>query len=320
MTAVLEHVISSISPASAVQAQAARDKLAPAGVPMLEQLASSLAAAQHSARLRTSRRTLVVVAGDHGAGDPGVSLGPSHPTIVAAHAIADGSAAVASVARAAATPIVLVDAGTRESAHMPSLAVALGRGSSRDMFVEPAMTVVDASLALDAGIALAVALADAGLDVLAVGAIGVGADLAATALLAAATPEGTRDDVDELAGRAHALGRHGCIMGPVERLATFGGPDTAVLAGLIVGAASMNIPVILDSYATGAAALVAVALAPAVSGYLVAAHTGSLAHPSILRYLGLRPVFDVGLGHGDGTGAALVLPLLDQVAGFTNRP
>jgi nicotinate-nucleotide--dimethylbenzimidazole phosphoribosyltransferase len=72
--------------------------------------------------------------------------------------------------------------------------------------------------------------------------------------------------------------------------------------------------VILDSYATGAAALVAAAFAPAVTGYLIAAHRGTFTHPAILDHLGLRPVFEVGLGHGEGTGAAMVLPLLDQVA------
>jgi nicotinate-nucleotide--dimethylbenzimidazole phosphoribosyltransferase len=74
---------------------------------------------------------------------------------------------------------------------------------------------------------------------------------------------------------------------------------------------------ILDGYATGAAALVAASLAPASADDLIAAHTGSFTMPAILVQLGLRPVFDVGLGHGEGTGAAMVLPLLDQVAGFS---
>nr|MDQ3301221.1 nicotinate-nucleotide--dimethylbenzimidazole phosphoribosyltransferase [Myxococcota bacterium] len=105
----------------------------------------------------------------------------------------------------------------------------------------------------------------------------------------------------------------------LERLAAFGGPETAVLAGLILGAASMNVPVILDGYATGAAALVAAALAPAVTGYLIAAHAGAFTQRRILAHLALVPVFEVGLGHGEGTGAAMVLPLLDQVAALATR-
>jgi nicotinate-nucleotide--dimethylbenzimidazole phosphoribosyltransferase len=105
----------------------------------------------------------------------------------------------------------------------------------------------------------------------------------------------------------------------LELLAHFGGPETGVLAGLMLAAASMNVPVILDGYATGAAALVARAFAPAVTGYLVAAHRGSFTMPAILQQLGLTPVFEVGVGHGEGVGAAMVLPLLDQVAALARR-
>jgi nicotinate-nucleotide--dimethylbenzimidazole phosphoribosyltransferase len=79
------------------------------------------------------------------------------------------------------------------------------------------------------------------------------------------------------------------------------------------------VPVILDGYATGAAALVAYAFAPLVAGYLIAAHTGTFTHPRILAHLGLHPAFDVGLGHGEGTGAAMLLPLIDQVTALATR-
>src|SRR5205823_3040068 len=148
--------------------------------------------------------TIVVCAGDHGAGDPGVSLGAAHPTVVAARAIADGSAALAQLARVAGAAVVLVNAGVREAAEMPACTVSLGRGPSHDLLAGPAMTVVDAALALEAGIALAVSLAESGqdgrdgLDILAIGALGVGADVASAALLGAALgvpPTGLDDPV-----------------------------------------------------------------------------------------------------------------------------
>jgi nicotinate-nucleotide--dimethylbenzimidazole phosphoribosyltransferase len=325
MSSVLRHVIDSIAPASEAHAEGARRAVAGAGAPLLERLAAALGGAQHSPRPRGARRAIVVCAGDHGAGDPGVSLGAAHPTVIAARAIADGSAALAQVARASGTPIVLVDAGAAEAAELPAAMVALGRGPSRDLLREPAMTVVDAALALEAGIALAVSLADPGsgpgLDVLAIGAIGVGADVASAALLGAALgapPTGLGDEGAEAAGaRGAALAAEGA--GALERLAALGGPDTAVLAGLILSAASMNVAVILDGYATGAAALAAAAFAPAVAGSLIAAHAGSFTHPRILAHLGLAPLFEVGLGHGEGTGAAMVLPLIDQVAALASR-
>lgn len=316
---VLRHVIDSITPASAAHAEGARRLVAGAGAPLLERLAARLGGAQHSARLRATRRTVVVCAGDHGAGDPGVSLGAAHPTIVAARAIVDGTAALAHVARAGRAAIVLVDAGTREPDEMPASAVKLGRSPSRDLMAGPAMTVVDSALALEAGIALAVSLADDGLDVLAVGALGVGADVASAALLGAALgapPTGLMDPVAEAAGEQGAALAGA---GGLEQLAAFGGPETGVLAGLVLAAASTNVPVILDGYATGCAALVAAALAPDAVGYLVAAHAGSFTHARILAHLGLHPVFDVGLGHGEGTGAAMIMPLIDQVTALTSR-
>lgn len=310
---VLRHVIDSIGPASAAQALGARHHVAGANAPVLEALAAALGGAQHTARPRAARRTIVVVAGDHGAGDPGVSLGASHPTSIAAVAIAAGTAALSHVARASHAPILVVNAGTIEA--LPPDTVDLGRGPTRDLLVEPAMTVVDASLALEAGIALAVSLVDQGHDLLAVGAIGIGAEVSVAALVGArCTGDWPHDDCAD----AFRLGR-AFVGGPLDLLAAFGGPETGVLAGLYLGAASMNVPVILDGAATGGAALIAHALAPDVRGYLIAAHAGDLAHRRILLHLGITPVFEVGLGHGEGTGAAMVLPLADQVAALVRR-
>ena len=309
MSEVLRHVVESITPASQAYAQIARGKIA--ANPLLERLAGSLAAAQHTPRPRAARRTIVVVAGDHGCGDPGIALGEAHPTIVAARAIADGHAALAQIARTSHAPIVLVDAGAREPAHMPPVAVALGRGPTTDLLAGPAMTVVDATLGLEAGIALALSIGEA--DVLAVGALGLGSELSALALLAAVRGSVATDDMSDTA-RAVAVGRSHAGASGLDLLAYLGGAETAVLAGLMLGAASTNTPVILDGEATGAAALVAAALAPDVRGYLLAAHRGSGAMPEILAQLALAPAFEVGLGHGEGTGAAMLLPLLDQVA------
>ncbi len=319
MSQVLQHVIEAIGPASQANAEAVRARIAQANAPVLERLAASLAGAQHTPRPRTAERKILVVAADHGCGDPGIAMGADHPTVIAARAIADGSAALAQVARSANAPIVLVDAGARESAHMPDIAIQLGRGPSHDLMREPAMTVVDAALGLDAGIALSLSLSEQSLDVLAIGALGVGSEVASAAILAAVTgqaPDGLSDDVAEAAG-IRGLALRGA--GALEILATFGGSDTAVLAGLMLGAASMNVPVILDSYATGTAALIADAFAPSVRGYLIAAHRGSFTQPAILDHLALSPAFEVGLGHGEGTGAAMVLPLLDQIAALASR-
>ena len=107
---------------------------------------------------------------------------------------------------------------------------------------------------------------------------------------------------------------------PPRQTDAVGGATCAIGAdGLILGAASMNVPVILDSYATGAAALIAAQFAPPAIGYMIAAHRGSFTQPAILDQLRLVPAFEVGLGHGEGTGATMLLPLLDQVAAIASR-
>ena len=349
MSAVVRHVAASIGTASRAHGEAARAAVAEVGAPMLERLARALGGAQHAPRPRAVRRLIVVVAGDHGTGDPGIAMGADHPTVIAARAITSGSAALSQLARAARTPVVVIDAGAREPTHMPPSTVALGRGPTRDLAREPAMTIVDATLGLEAGIALAMSLAegDTPLALLAIGALGVGAEVASAALVGAVTgrvPAKLDDPQAELAahrGVEHRRYAREPITQPLpalaagtgdlpladpvlviagrqasalELLAAFGGSETAVLAGLMLGLASINVPVILDSYATGSAALIAAMIAPAVTGYLIAAHRGSFTMPAILDHLGLQPIFEVGLGHGEGSGAAMVLPLVDQVS------
>jgi len=303
MSAVLDHVIASIGQASGAHAEAARARVAGAGAPMLERLAARLAGAQHTSRPRGERRVICVVLADHAAGDPGIVLGADHPTIVAARAIVDGSAALAHLARAAHTPIVMVDAGARERTHVPSIAVAVD--------------AVHAVAQLEAGIALAVSLAegDPPLAAIALGALGVGSELASAAVLGAVTgvaPTGLGDPEAEAAGARAAAQR------PASAL-DLAGPDAGVLVGLILGAASMNVAVVLDGHVTGTAALIAAQLAPAATGYLVAAHRGNFTMPRALAHLGIEPVFDLGLGHGEGAGGAMILPLVDQVASLVRE-
>ncbi|HEX4455448.1 MAG TPA: nicotinate-nucleotide--dimethylbenzimidazole phosphoribosyltransferase [Kofleriaceae bacterium] len=306
MSAVIRHVIASIGNASAASAEAARSRVAGAGVPMLDRLAAALAGAQHTPRPRAERRVICVVAADHAAGDPGIDLGADHPTAVAARAIADGSAALAHLARASRTPIVVVDAGVREPAHMPAIAVRLEQDIAQPV------------AQLEAGIAVAISLAEGDpLALLVLGALGVGSELASAGIVGAITrvaPVGLGDR------EAEAIGARAAADAPAdafELLARYGGPDLGVLAGMILGAASMNVAVVLDGHVTGTAALIATQLAPAARGYLVAAHRGGLTMPSALAHLELEPIFEVGLGHGEGAGGAMIVPLVDQVASLS---
>jgi nicotinate-nucleotide--dimethylbenzimidazole phosphoribosyltransferase len=179
------------------------------------------------------------------------------------------------------------------------------------------MTPPSALAALTTGIALTFSLADAGLDLLTLGQIGPGIEAASGAVIAAlaAVPPIELGDEGELIARALASNRSRAGQ-PIEVLTEVGGFDVGVLAGAILGAASIHVPVVLDDHATWAAALIAARLAPPVTGYLVAAHAGATSpgHRRALGALGLDPLFDLGLAHGEGTGALLAVPMIDAAA------
>ncbi len=306
---VLTHVVSSILPASGAMAASAR---AAGG-----ELAAWLAGARHDPRPALARRLVLVVAADHGVLDPGVALGRSHPTIAALVAIAAGDAALVRVARGAGARVLAVDAGVAEPAHVPASVLALSPGrSSGDLARGEALTRVEVVVALEAGIAAATALVEDGLDALALGALGLGGDLAAAAVIAGLlgagaelAPEDGRALVE--AGLAHLPPG----ASPLDVLAAVGGRDLAVLTGVVLTAAALHVPVVLDGVVTLAAALLAVRLAPAAAGYLLAAHAGGGAAAAAARTaLGLTPLVAAGLGHGEGTGAVMTLPLLAAAA------
>jgi nicotinate-nucleotide--dimethylbenzimidazole phosphoribosyltransferase len=298
-SAVLDHVIAAIGPASAAHAELARGRVGGIGGPAAV-LAVRLAAAQHAVRLRVARRALVVVAADHGVGAPGIELGDDHPTAAALRAMAAGDGALAGLARAAGATLVLVDAGCAGTG-VPASAMRIELAPSGDYLDGAAMRPADVMRGIEAGIALAVALVDDGVEVIGVGRIGLGGEDAAAAL------------IDALgAGGAAARERGDDAL---ARLAEIGGGDTAVLAGVMLAAASMTVPVILDGHETLAAALVARALAPAVVDALVAGQAGS-APPAraALAALELEPVVAAGIGTGEGAGAAMVMSLVPAAA------
>ena len=178
-------------------------------------------------------------------------------------------------------------------------------------------------LAIDAGIALALSLKDAGCDILGVGTVGLGQAEAsaaiAGALIGEALPLAARDDdlrsFTEL-GAATQRAMHQAA--PLELLAHFGGRDTAVLVGVLLACASLNVPVVLDDGASLAAAAIAKLLAPACVGSFIAAHSGRGAGPALVQFLGVAPVFATALGNGEGSAAAMVLGLARSAAAVTN--
>ena len=291
----------------------------------LEALAVRLAALQGREKPAIAQPQLVLFAGDHGVVAEGVS---AYPQAVTAQMLANfvaGGAAVSVLAREQGVPLRLVDLGTIDLAlELPGVRhLRLGAGTA-NFAVEPAMTVEQCTAALQAGRdALHEALA-VGCDLLLAGEMGIGNTSAATALACAlsdlrpAQLTGPGTGLDD-AGVRHkqavierALALHGAHLGePFEALRRVGGFELAALAGTYLACAQAGIPVLVDGFICTAAALCALRLNPGVQPWLLFAHAGAEpGHAALLAELDAVPLLDLGLRLGEGSGAALALPLI----------
>jgi nicotinate-nucleotide--dimethylbenzimidazole phosphoribosyltransferase len=241
---------------------------------------------------------------------------------------AEGGAAVSVLARRTGARLVVVDAGVDgprvAGVRRLELGRALDGGRATDDFTRgPAMPRARAIEAVEAGVALADELVADGIDVIALGEMGIGNTTSAAAVCGAllrVPPEavcgrGTGVDDAGLARKIDAVGRglRGIVRGDdaIDVLAAVGGLEIAVLCGVILGAAVRRTPVVLDGAVVGAAALVAVRLAPAsVDAMVAGTRSPEPAHALALLELGLSPLLDLGLRLGEASGAALALPLV----------
>jgi nicotinate-nucleotide--dimethylbenzimidazole phosphoribosyltransferase len=292
----------------------------------LETLVSRVASIRRTASAGRLRPVLVVAAGDHGVAAEEVSAYPQQVTRQMLDNFAAGGAAVNVLASEAGARLVVVDAGVVAPVEHESVrSLRLGTGTA-SLAVGPAMTRSQALAGLENGIELAEELAGDGFGLLALGDMGIANTTAAAALAAALLPaepeavcgRGTGIDDAGLGRKVavvrRALARHGPRSDDgVGVLADLGGFEIAVLAGACLGASAVRIPILLDGFVTGAAALVAARLSPASAGHMIAAHRSpEPGHALVLAELGLRPLLDLRLRLGEGSGAALALPLVQS--------
>ena len=288
----------------------------------LEALAVRIAAIRGTASPGPLRAAVVVAAGDHGYAARGVSAYPQEVTAQMLANFAAGGAAINVLARTAGARLVVVDAGVLRPVEHPAIrSLRVGAGTA-DATEGPAMPREQALAGIAAGAELAAELAADGIGVVALGDMGIGNTTAASALCAALLPaepeavcgRGTGIDEEGLARKVEVVRRAlaaNDVMDPVSALAALGGHEIAFLVGVCLGAAAEGAVVLLDGFVTGAAALVAARLAPDAAGRLVASHRSpEPGHALVLADLGLRPLLDLGLRLGEGSGAALALPLV----------
>jgi nicotinate-nucleotide--dimethylbenzimidazole phosphoribosyltransferase len=238
---------------------------------------------------------------------------------------ASGGAAINVIARQVGARLVVVDIGVKEDLPpTPGVRAARVRKGTRNLAVEPAMTREETVQALEVGITVANELADAGVTLIAIGEMGIANSTPAAALTSAftgrspaeVTGRGTGIDDATLRHKVEVIERalrlHAGATAPLDVLARLGGLEIAGLAGVVLGAAARSVPVLTDGVIATSGALAAARLCPAAAGAILASHRSvEIGHQVQLEALGKKALFDFDLRLGEGTGAALAMPIVE---------
>jgi nicotinate-nucleotide--dimethylbenzimidazole phosphoribosyltransferase len=291
----------------------------------LETYCIKMAEIQKQVPPRIEKKGVFVFAGDHGIAAEGVSLYPQEVTRQMVFNILSGGAGINALATGAGWEITLVDAGTLGDEFSPdeelnpvcSFVRARVRGGSRNNYREDAMTPEETEMALDRGKALAWEAADRGLDMTAIGDLGIGNTSTAAAMLIAAGFDAA-DMVDRGTGIDQTMLDHKrwTVQEAAERrnpprdgkiiLQKLGSPDFAMMAGFILGLEGKGIPCVLDGFPVSSAAYMAYLINPDVRNWLFAGHLSKVAgHLPVLERMGLEPVVQLDMRLGEGTGAVI---------------
>ncbi len=321
----LDRVLKAIKPldsAAMATAQRRQDNLTkPHGsLGRLEELSIQIAGIRGEAIPKLEDKAIITMAADHGVVAEGVSLYPQEVTRQMVLNFLQDGAAINVLANHVDARVIVVDMGVIGGFQaMPGLLCKMIDFGTKNMAKGPAMTHQQATDALKVGIELVEAEAKRGLDIIGTGDMGLGNTTASSAIFAAISGEpvkkvtgrGTGIDNKQLAHKVKVIETALSINkpnpeDPIDVLAKVGGFEIGGLAGVILAGAAQRIPVVIDGFISGAAALIAAALSPQVKDYLIAAHVSAESgHKFLLDFLGLKPLLNLNMRLGEGTGAAL---------------
>jgi len=331
---VLRRTIERIGPLDQAAMRAARERqddlTKPRGsLGRLEDLGVLVSGITGQVKTRLDRKTVFVIAADHGVAEEGTSLYPQEVTTQMMFNFERGGAGINVLARQVGARVVVVDVGTKSDTggvgNLISKKIAAG---SKNMAVGPAMSRAEAVAAVQAGIEVLEAELPRGVDIAATGDMGIGNTTPSSAICSVLTGK----PVEEVTGRGTGLDDAGlakkCAVirralavnrpdpaDPLDVLAKVGGFEIGALAGVILAAAAHRIPIVIDGFVSGAAALIAVGLAPQVRDYMIAGHlSAEPGHAVLLAHLGLDPLLCLGMRLGEGTGACLGMSLVAAAA------
>jgi len=321
----LDRILKSIKPLDSVAREAARRRQNSLTKPhgslgRLEELSIQIAGIRGEATPKLEHKAIITMAADHGVVAEGVTLYPQEVTRQMVFNFLKGGAAINVLANQIGARVIVVDMGVIGGFEpLPGLLCKMMDFGTKNMAQEPAMTHQQAVDTIEAGIDIFEGEMKKGLDIIGTGDMGLGNTTASSAISAAisgksvreVTGRGTGIDDKQLAHKVEVIERALSVnkpdpKNPIDVLAKVGGFEIGGLAGVILAGAAHRVPVVIDGFISGAAALIATGLSPQVKDYLIAAHVSSeTGHKPLLDFLGLKPLLDLNMRLGEGTGAAL---------------
>ncbi len=292
----------------------------------LEELAMNISGMTAKEIPMISKKVIFTFAGDHGVTDEGISAYPKAVTAQMVYNFLRGGAGINVLARHAGARVVVVDIGVAEDINPDNNLIIkkIGYGT-RNMANGAAMTREEAIKAIESGMDIFEAEFKRGIDIICTGDMGIGNTTASSAITSVftvrpveeITGKGTGIDDKALLHKIKVIKKALEVNRPdpgdaIDILAKVGGFEIGGLAGIILAAASKRVPVIIDGFISGAAALIAYKIEPRTKEYMIASHCSvEKGHRVILDYLGLKPILDLNLRLGEGTGAALALCIVE---------
>ena len=313
----------------------------PGALGALEAIALQVGMIQQSTEPQINFPHIVVFAGDHGIAATGL-VNP-FPQAVTAQMVVNfihGGAAINVFCRQHNIGLQVVDAGVRANfENIPSektfIATKIGYGT-KNYLEEPAMSPEEVTKAISTGEHIVESIFDTGCNCIGFGEMGIGNTSSAALIMSAVTGipialcagKGTGANNEQLAVKIKTLQqvqqKHlqslAANSSPTAILGCFGGFEIAMMTGAFIKAAALNMVIVVDGFIATAALLIASAIDKKVLGNCIFAHTsGEQGHEKMLQYLGAKPLLNLGMRLGEGTGAALAMPLIQSAVNFLNE-
>ncbi|MDR2549660.1 MAG: nicotinate-nucleotide--dimethylbenzimidazole phosphoribosyltransferase [Desulfobulbus sp.] len=327
---LLKQTLDAIQPIDRVAMAAAQREIdyclkPPGSLGKLESIARQIAGITGQVHNAIKQKVIVVMMADNGVYVEGVAMYPQDVTRIGADFVTSGRMGVNFLARAAKADILAVDIGIQVDVDLPEVIKRKIRHGTANFLREPAMSREEAIRAIEVGIEVTLAAIDQGYDLIGTGEIGIGNTTASSAVLYAFTGA----PIDRVVGRGagltdKALERKKNVIkqavqlhrpdpdDPIDVLSKVGGLDIAGLAGTYLACAARRVPVVTDGLISNVAALTAMRLKPAAVEYMIPSHLSFEPGAKLLREItGLEPMLNMDMRLGEGTGCALMFPIIE---------